>query len=91
MSIDYQYFIKVTIKNQYLILDINDLFDQFQDALVFSKIDLKSGYHQLKIKALVPVKLRVLVPVKIRALGILKTTQHLKQSVLISCFVLWVD
>ena len=42
---------KVTTKNKYPIPRIDDLFDQLQGACVFSKIDLRSGYHQLKIRA----------------------------------------
>ena len=40
----------VTIKNKYPLPRINDLFDQLKNAKVFSKIDLRSGYHQLKIR-----------------------------------------
>jgi hypothetical protein len=40
----------VTIKNKYPLPRIDDLFDQLQGERVFSKIDLQSGYHQLKIK-----------------------------------------
>ena len=40
----------MTIKNKYPLPMINDLFDQLQGAKVFSKIDLRSGYHQLKIR-----------------------------------------
>ena len=40
----------VTIKNKYPLPRIQDLFDQVQGAGVFSKIDLRSGYHQIKIK-----------------------------------------
>jgi hypothetical protein len=42
---------KVTIKNKYPLPRIDDLFDQLKGACVFSKIDLRSGYHQLKIRA----------------------------------------
>ena len=41
---------KVTIKNKYPLHRIDDLFDQLRGAVVFSKIDLRSGYHQLRIK-----------------------------------------
>ncbi|KAE8657644.1 RNA-directed DNA polymerase-like protein [Hibiscus syriacus] len=41
---------EVTIKNKYHLLRIDDLLDQLKGALVFSKIDLRSGYHQLKIQ-----------------------------------------
>nr|GFB61225.1 reverse transcriptase [Tanacetum cinerariifolium] len=41
---------RVTIRNRYLLPQIDDLFDQLQGAKLFSKIDLKSGYHQLRVK-----------------------------------------
>ncbi|KAJ9545007.1 hypothetical protein OSB04_024714 [Centaurea solstitialis] len=41
---------KVTVKNKYLLPRIDDLFDQLQGAKFFSKIDLRSGYHQLKVR-----------------------------------------
>lgn len=50
LCIDYRQLSKVTIKNKYPLQRINDLFDQLQGARVFSKIDLRSRYHQLKIK-----------------------------------------
>ena len=43
---------KVTIKNKYPLPRIDDLFNQLQGACVFSKIDLRSGYHQLKTRAM---------------------------------------
>ena len=50
MVVDYHALNKVKIKNKYPLPMINDLFDQLQGAKVFSKIDLRSGYHQLKIR-----------------------------------------
>jgi hypothetical protein len=47
---DYRHLNKVTIKNQYLLSRINDLVDQMKGAKVFSRIDLRSRYHQLRIK-----------------------------------------
>ncbi|WRX28974.1 Reverse transcriptase domain - like 10 [Theobroma cacao] len=49
LCIDYQQFNKVTIKNKYPLPRIDDFFDQLQGAQCFSKIDLRSGYHQLRI------------------------------------------
>ena len=50
MCIDYRSLNEATIKNMYPLPRIDDLFDQLKDAKYFSKIDLKSGYYQLKIR-----------------------------------------
>ncbi|KAA3466761.1 DNA/RNA polymerases superfamily protein [Gossypium australe] len=50
MCINYRQLNKLTIKNKYPLLRIDNLFDQFRRASVFSNIDLRSGYHQLKVK-----------------------------------------
>ncbi|KAJ0588184.1 putative nucleotidyltransferase, Ribonuclease H [Helianthus annuus] len=50
ICIDYCELNKVTIKNRYPLPRIDDLFDQLQGASFFSKIDLRSGYHQLKVR-----------------------------------------
>ena len=50
MCIDYRQLNKLTIKNRYPLPRIDDLFDQVRGASVFSKIDLRTGYHQLRIK-----------------------------------------
>ncbi|GJZ64650.1 putative reverse transcriptase domain-containing protein [Tanacetum coccineum] len=50
MCIDYRELNKLTVKNRYPLPRIDDLFDQLQGSSVYSKIDLRSGYHQLRIK-----------------------------------------
>ncbi|KAA3460866.1 DNA/RNA polymerases superfamily protein [Gossypium australe] len=47
---DYHQLNKLTIKNKYPLQRTDDLFDQFLGASIFSKIDLRSGYHQLRVK-----------------------------------------
>jgi hypothetical protein len=48
--VDYRALNEVTIKNKYLLPRIDDLFDQLRGACVFSKIDLRLRYHQLKVR-----------------------------------------
>nr|XP_012466407.1 unnamed protein product [Gossypium raimondii] len=50
LCIDYRQLNKVTVKNKYPLPRMDDLFDQLKDATVFSKIDLRSGYYQLRVK-----------------------------------------
>jgi hypothetical protein len=50
MCVDYRSLNDVTVKNKYQLPCIEDLFDQMRGARVFSKIDLRSGYHQMKIR-----------------------------------------
>ena len=52
LCIDYRQLNKITIKNKYPLSRIYDLFDQLQGMSIFSKVDLRFGYHQLKIKKL---------------------------------------
>nr|GEW71567.1 retrotransposon protein, putative, Ty3-gypsy subclass [Tanacetum cinerariifolium] len=49
MCIDYQELNKLTVKNHYPLPRIDDLFDQLQGSSVYSKIDLRSGFHQLRV------------------------------------------
>ena len=50
LCIDYRQLNRVTIRNQYPLPRIDELFDQLQGSRVYSKIDLRSGYHQLKVR-----------------------------------------
>ena len=50
LCVYYRKLSKMTVKNKYMLPRINDLFDQLKGASVFLKVDLQSGYHQLRIK-----------------------------------------
>ena len=50
LCIDYQQLNKVTINNRYPLPRIDDLFDQLRGAQVYSKIDICTGFHQLRVK-----------------------------------------
>ncbi|GJY71229.1 putative reverse transcriptase domain-containing protein [Tanacetum coccineum] len=50
MCINYHELNKLTVKNRYPLPRIDDLFDQLQGSSVYSKIDLRSGYHQLRVR-----------------------------------------
>jgi hypothetical protein len=50
MYVDYRFLNDVTMKNKYPLPRIEDLFDRMRDARIFSKIELRSGYHQVKIR-----------------------------------------
>nr|GEZ84565.1 transposon Ty3-G Gag-Pol polyprotein [Tanacetum cinerariifolium] len=58
MCIDYHELNKLTVKNRYLLPRIDNLFDQLQGSSVYSKIDLRSGYHQLRASPTTPTKIR---------------------------------
>ena len=50
LCIDYRQLNRVTIKNRYPLPRIDDLFDQLRGARVYSMIDLRTGYHQLRVR-----------------------------------------
>ena len=50
LCIDYRQLNRVTVKNRYPLLRIDDFFDQLRGARVYSKIDLRTSYHQLRVR-----------------------------------------
>ena len=57
LCINYRQLYRVTIKNRYPLPRIDDLFDQLRGAQVYSKIDLRNGYHQLRVREInIPIK-----------------------------------
>ena len=50
LCVDYRQLTKLTIKNKYPLPRIDDLMDQLNETTVFSKIDMRSGYHQILVK-----------------------------------------
>jgi hypothetical protein len=60
LCVDYRLLNAVTIKNKYPLPCIDILFDQLAGAQVFSKIDLRSSYHQIKIRAKDMVSMSIL-------------------------------
>ena len=50
LCIDYRQLNQVTLKSKYPLLRVDDLLDQLRGASVFSKVDLKSGYHQVRVR-----------------------------------------
>ena len=50
LGMDFRHLNKVTMKNKYPLSRIDDLFDQLKNAKIFSKVDLRLGYHQVRIK-----------------------------------------
>jgi hypothetical protein len=50
LCIDFRQLNKVVVKNKYSLPQIDDIFDQFKGVNIFSKIDLRLGYHQVRIR-----------------------------------------
>jgi hypothetical protein len=95
MCVDYRSLNDVTVKNKYPLPRIEDLFDQMRSASVFSKIDLRSGYHQMKIRPSNIPKTNsstryVLYEFTIMSFGLTNTPAYfmdLKNKV----FMIWID
>ncbi|GKA29511.1 putative reverse transcriptase domain-containing protein [Tanacetum coccineum] len=75
MCIDYRELNKLTVKNRYPLLRIGDLFNELQGLSVYSKIDLRSGYHQVTAaKLMLLVQKLLLLVLKVNAVGMKVTT-----------------
>ena len=59
LCVDYRQLNKMTVKNKYSLPRIDDLFDQLKGASVFPKIDLQSGYHQLRMRMRMCIRQRL--------------------------------
>eukprot|EP00253_Pinus_taeda_P021892 PITA_21892 len=82
LCIDYRQLNKVTIKNRYLLPRINDMFGQLKGVAVFSKVDLRAGYHQTEVHYLGHVISKegiAMDPKKIRAIMEWATPRNLEE------------
>lgn len=83
MCIDYMELNWLTIKNKYLFPRIGNLFNQLKDAMIFSKIDLRSSYYQLKVKVNDIPKMGQLVVLLTNQVQLVNEFEKLKLKVII--------